>query len=872
MNAFPAGTITFLFTDIEGSTRLWEAHPEAMRGAVARHFELIEAAVVAAGGRVFRRQGDAVCGAFATAPAALEAAVEAQRALLREDWGEVGALRARMGLHTGAPEEQDGDYSGPPVNRAGRLTAAAHGSQVVLSLACQELVRDSLPPKTTLLDLGEHRLRDLTRPERIFQVVHPDLPATFPPLRTLDARPNNLPAQRTPLLGREAELETVCRLFQEPLVSLITFTGPGGTGKTRLAIQTGAELLDRFEDGVNFVALASITQAELVANAIAHSLGLRQEGGSPLEAVKEYLRSRQALLILDNFEQVVEAAPCVAELLAACPTLKVLVTSRTILHLHGEREFPVPTLPLPDLRRLPSTEKLSQYAAVDLFIQRAVAVQPDFRITNQNAPAVAEICARLDGLPLAIELAAARVKLLPPDAMLARLDNRLKLLTRGARDLPGRQQTLRNAIAWGYDLLSDEEKELYRRLSVFSGSFSLDSAEVVCGPEGELDLLEGVTLLADKSFLRHETGEGPARFLMLETIREFGLEMLEQAGETARFRERHAHHFAHLAEEAAPALRGPQQQVWLDRLEADLANLRGAFVWSEQAPERGEVGWRLAGSLWRFWFLRGYMQEGWQMLRRLLERNPPGSVTARARAYAGGAFVAFFYGAPEECARLLQQSVPLCEETGDAWNLAFSLCGVGMMAGHRGQFEESRAAVERALALARQVGDPWVISMATTAYWPTIVHFGDYAGSEAMLADCLELSRASGDLSLLAWPLLFLGIIYLKTGRPDEAAHTLLEGARTSHAVGNKPGVAGNLDALAAAWADEGQLEKAARLLGAVEALREAIACPRQLYEVPMAKETGQRLEQCLGAEQFRQRLLEGRSTPYEAVAGLEAS
>lgn len=863
----PTGTVTFLFTDIEGSTRLWETYPEAMQRAVARHFELLGREIHAAGGRIFKTQGDAVCAAFSTAPEALEAALASQRALIAEDWGEIGALRVRMALHTGAPEEHRGDYGGAPVNRVARLVAAGHGSQILLSLACQELVRDSLPEWTSLQDLGEHRLRDLIRPERIFQGVHPDLPAQFPPLRTLEARPNNLPLQRTPLLGREEELAAVHALFALSGIGMVTLTGPGGTGKTRLGLQLGADLLDLFEHGVFFVPLAPIPDPQLVAPTISRTLGLREEGLTPLEGLKEHLKGQEALLILDNFEQIVEAAPVVAELLSACPRLKVLVTSRAVLRIQGEREYPVPPLALPDLKRLPPTEVLSQYAAVQLFIQRAAAVQPDFVVTNENAPAVAEICARLDGLPLAIELAAARVKLLPPEAMLARLDNRLKLLTRGARDLPDRQQTLRNAIAWGYDLLPDEEKQLYRRLSVFSGGFSLESAEAVCSPDDELDLLDGIASLVDKSFLRQEQSEGESRFLMLETIREFGLEALETTGELAAYRRRHAEHFADLAERAAPELRGPGQHEWLDRLEREQANLRRAFRWAEE--HRDELAWSLAGSLWRFWFLRGYMREGWQMLERLFALDPPGSVAVRARAFAGAAFVAFFHGDPDECSRIVRQSLQLCEEAGDDWNLAFTLCGVGMTGQHRGEWDQARVAVERALNLARRVGDPWLISMSTTAYWPTVIEFGDYSQAEPMYEECLEISRRAQDLSLLAWPLLSMGIIYLRTGRPDLAEQAFAEGISASHAVMNKPGVAISLDALVATWAEVGRLEDAARLLGAVEALRETTACPRQRYELPVHEEALRLLHAGLGAERTAALLQEGRSLSLEHAVEL---
>jgi Adenylate and Guanylate cyclase catalytic domain/AAA domain len=442
MSRPPTGTVTFLFTDVEGSTKMWELDQAAMQAALTRHDEILRRVSEEHEGHVFKTVGDAFCCAFSTATDALEAALEAQRTLLSSEWKESGPLKVRMALHTGAAEERDGDYFGPPVNRVARLS-----------------------------NLGEHRLKDLFRPERVFQLLAPELPSEFPPLRTLDAYRNNLPLQPTPLVGREKEVALVCDLLRGDETRLLTLTGPGGTGKTRVALQTAADLLDDFPDGTYFVPLATLTEAELLIPAVAETLGVKETGEQPLdETLKDYLGQRRLLLVLDNFEQVLEAALAVTELLSAAAGLKVLATSRAPLGLYGEHEFPVPPLTLPDLKRPPPSERLTQYEAVGLFVQRARAIKPDFSITNESAPAVAEICVRLDGLPLAIELAAARIKMLPPRAMLKRLGSRLKLLTGGARDLPERQRTLRATIEWSNALLDEGEQLLFARLRSSPGA------------------------------------------------------------------------------------------------------------------------------------------------------------------------------------------------------------------------------------------------------------------------------------------------------------------------------------------------------------------------------------------------------------------
>src|SRR6266487_47153 len=505
MRDLPTGTVTLLFTDIEGSTRLLQQLGERYASVLSECRDLLRTTFSEHHGHEVDTQGDAFFVAFARASDAVAAAVDGQRALFTHAWPEGKAVRVRMGLHTGEPHLASEGYVGLDVHRAARIMCAGHGRQVLLSQTTHDLVEHALPEGVRVLDLGAHRLKDLQHPSHLFQLVIAGLPAGFPPLKTLDAYPNNLPIQPTPLIGREQEVATVAALLRRDDLRLLTLTGPGGTGKTRLGLQVAAELSDRFADGVFFVNLAPLSDPELVIPATAQALDVQEIGGQPLlELLKGSLREKHLLLLLDNFEQVVGAAMYVADLHAACPNLKVMVTSRMTLHIRGEQEYTVPPLAVPDPKHLPDLVVLSQYEAVALFIQRAQATRPEFQVSNANAPAVAEICVRLDGLPLAIELAAARIKVLPPQALLARLGQRLAVLTGGARDAPTRQQTLRNTIEWSYQLLDADEQRLFRRLSSFVGGCTLEAIEAVCTElDGEVrQVLDGVASLIDKSLLQ----------------------------------------------------------------------------------------------------------------------------------------------------------------------------------------------------------------------------------------------------------------------------------------------------------------------------------------------------------------------------------
>src|SRR5215210_2000902 len=752
----PTGTVTFFFTDVEGSTKLWERYPEAMQATMARHDEILREVMDSSGGYVFKTVGDAFCVAFSSASHALEAALAAQRALLGEEREKTGPLRVRMALHTGSADERGGDYFGPPVNRVARLLSAGHGGQVLLSSATQEMVRDALPEGASLRDLGERRLKDLFRPERVFQLIAPDLPTSFPPLKTLDTRMNNLPAQPTPLVGRERELGEVRDLLRGEGVRLLTLTGPGGIGKTRLGLQVGADLLDEFEDGVFFVALAPITDPALVASAIAEPLGVVEAADQPFEeGLKGHLRGKELLLLLDNFEQVLGAAPLVGELLSACPKLKVLATSRSVLRVYGEQEYSVPPLELPHPGRLPPIDRLSQYEAVRLFIERAKAARPDFSVTDGNAPAVAEICARLDGLPLAIELAAARIKLLTPSAMLERLSSRLKLLGGGARNLPERQRTLRGTIEWSHALLEEGERVLFARLAVFSGGRTLEAIEAICDPEGDLpvDALESVSSLLDKSLLRQEEGpEGEPRFVMLETIHEYVRERLEASGEAEETRRLHAEYFLALAEGAEPELRGPDQLGCLERLEAEHDNMRAALQWS--LGKEPETAFRLAGMLARFWEIRSDFSEGSGSLEAALRQSGrPNTITeaaTRAKLLSEAGTFAFYRADFDYATALHGEALELYRELGDDSGVAFALMCLGAQYGEQGDYEPAAPFFEEALALSRRIGDKRNIVTTLQNLAEVERMRGNYERAKTLGMESMALAREMEDKWQLA--------------------------------------------------------------------------------------------------------------------------
>ena len=821
MSDLPRGTVTFLFTDIEGSTALWERDRAAMREAVDRQLAILQSLIAAHHGVLYKTIGDGTQAAFASAEDALRAALASQRALLAEDGGELGPIRVRMALHAGeATPDARGDYLAAPLNRLARLLSTGYGGQVLLSQTVQQLSRGALPAGSDLRDLGEHRLRDLLEPERVYQLLHPDLPDQFPPLKSLENRPNNLPLQPTPFLGREQEVAQVVSLLRRPEVRFLTLTGPGGTGKTRLALQAAAELLDDFADGVFFVPLASLSDPELVLPTMATTLGIREEGGQPLqERLQEYLAAKHLLLVLDNVEHLVAAAPHVGELLSNAPGLKVLATSRVPLRLRAEREYAVPPLGLPRRKPPPTLEQLSQFEALRLFIERAQAIKADFTIDNETAPAVAEICHRLDGLPLAIELAAARIRMLSPQAMLTRLEQRLPMLTGGARDAPERQRTLRNTIAWSYDLLSSEEQALFRRLAVFAGGATFEAIEAVINPDGSLDVFGGLERLLEQSLLRQDVGlEGEPRFTMLETIREFGLERLSEAGEVEEARQRHAAFFVALAEAAEPHLRGRHQRLWHDRLEADHDNLREALGWGLEHDAK--TGRRLSAALYWFWYYRGYLTEGRAWLKQVLSCNGNPSPTQHATLLNCAAAMAWAQGDHEPAIALVEEALTTARKIGDRSNIALGLVVRGNLALEHGDINRAETLHREALPLFRACGNTWGTAIALNQLGEAARARGDNDEATVLYEESWNLFQELGNSPGIAMVLSNLADTARAVGDNHRALVSFVEALRAAQEVNDHTGIAWCLDGLASLGGLASAWEKSARLLGAAETIR----------------------------------------------------
>jgi predicted ATPase/class 3 adenylate cyclase len=818
----PTGTVTFLFTDIEGSTHLLQGLGERYSALLADSRRLLREAWATHRGLEFGAEGDAQFAVFISALDAVRAAVMAQRALLEHDWPDGSQVRVRMGIHTGEAILAGDDYVGLDLHRAARICSAGHGCQVLLSETARSLVTSTLPDELELRDLGEHRLKDLSRPEHLFQLVAPGLPDQFPALRTLETSPNNLPTELTSFIGRTDELGRLRELLLG--TRLLTLTGPGGTGKTRLSLALAAEAMASFPDGVYWVPLAAITEPQLVAPTIAQSLSLHEASPRPvLERLAEFLADKRVLILLDNLEQVIDAGPVVSELLRTTSAIQVLATSRIPLRISGEQEYPVPPLPVPDADGSVGAESVSHFEAVRLFIERAIAVKPDFELSDENAAAVAAICARLDGLPLAIELAAARVRLLAPAAILSRLGNRLELLTGGSRDLTDRQRTLRGAIDWSHDLLDEPHRRLFARYGVFMGGATLEAAEAVCGPASELgvEVFDGLADLIEQSLLRRPDDEAEPRFAMLETIREYALERLEASGEGPIILGRHAAYYRDLVERLAGGVLGPEQGSILERYAAEHDNVRAALAWAEESAD-ATTALRIAASTWRFWQIRGHLHEGRDRLRRALAL-PAESVEPRVRAAALEALGGIEYWLTDfpAAAEAYQEALALLEMLDDRAGVAEQHYNLSMS---RAFDEEAlpvaRGHAEQSLAIFTELGDRSGVMRATWALGDVELYERDYPAARAHGELAVSMARELDDRFMYAWALFMRGLTAYQQGDYEVTRSDLAEALAVFLETRDVTGHALVLDGFSwLAWS-AGDLRLAIRLAGFSDALQ----------------------------------------------------
>jgi predicted ATPase/class 3 adenylate cyclase len=850
MGSLPSGTVTFLFTDIEGSTKLAQKHPDLWEKLRDRHHAILQSAAEAYKGYVFQIIGDAFCVAFHTASDAINAAVDAQRKLQNEDWGET-QIKVRMGLHTGSAEFTGSDYRGYlTIAKVHRVMSVAYGGQVLLSNTTADLLHNELPKGIMLCDMNEHHLKGLPDPEHLWQMVAPNLQKDFPPLQSLQEIPNNLPVQLTSFIGREKEVEQVRnRLAQN---HLITLTGSGGVGKTRLSLQVASQLLNEYPNGVWLVELAPITDPLLIPQTVCSVLDITPKGNTPaLNVLVEYLKSKKILLVVDNCEHLINASAQLCDsVLHACPGVRIIASSREALGINGENAYRVPSLSLP--RPTDGVHAIEGSEAVKLFLERAIMVQPDFELTQSNAPAVAHICQRLDGIALAIELAASRVKILQVEQIASRLDDAFRLLTGGSRTALPRQQTLRAMIDWSYNLLTEEERTALQQLSVFMGGWTLEAAEAVCG---NLDILDLLTHLVDKSLVAvdHEHGE-EARYYLLETIHQYARDKLLESGDAEVVRAHHLDFFLAFAVDAYSRMDGSEQMAWMKRLGIEQDNLRAAMDWAQESG-RAQSGMRLGAALQFFWYGRGYWREGRERLERLLARPEAAEhTTTRALALCVAGFLADWSGDAEAALVLLEESqaislelgaagnptltrarlslavdtidrdralaqclleenLVLARELGDTWVVGWTFFFRGHMAIRQGDFALARTFYNNSLAQFRKMGNQWSAASAQKSLGVVLYLLEDYSAARSQFEEVIPIYREVGDKFSMAQTLQNLGYVTYQQGAYEEAITFLKESLALFRELERKDMIAWLLGDLGIAFGQQGHRARAAALL-----------------------------------------------------------
>jgi predicted ATPase/class 3 adenylate cyclase len=862
----PRGTVTLVFTDVEGSTRLLASLGSQYEAVLADHRKLLRDAFSSHGGVEVDTQGDALFYAFAKAHDAITAAVRAQRALSSHDFGEGIVLRVRMGIHTGEPTVTQDGYVGKDVHLGARISAAAWGGQIVVSSATAALVSSGLKDMT-LRPLGDHALKDIDERVELYQVVAPGLTQDFPTPRTVGSHPTNLPPRLAPLIGRERELASLAEVLGSPETTAVTLVGPGGTGKTSVAAALGAQVLSTFPDGVFFVDLSPLNDAALVIPALAQALSLRETPGRTLQqSLAEHLSSKDMLVILDNFEHVIEAAPEVSLLLTEARGLRVVVTSREALRIEGERVVSLAPLEVPSPDQ-DDPDEVARSAAVILFTERARAVKADFSLTKDNSPAVAAICRRLDGLPLAIELAAARVTLLSPSALLARLDRGLKVLTSGRRDASVRQRTLRGAIEWSYGLLTEDEQRLFRRLGVFVGGFTLEAAEAVCDWDDlSLDVLDGLASLVDKSLVRAREEED--RFVMLETIRSFVADELEASGEAEEIRRAHAAFFGALVEEAEPHLIGGDQKQWLDRLELEQSNIRTALDWT--STHDTQLLLRLSSTAWRFWYSRGHLSEGQQRLEHALRTADDTSSRWAAKALRALAVFLERKGNYDKAHTAAEESLAIYRGMGDEIGASDALEALAIVAENRGDFASAETYYRQSLRICEDAGDKRGAAFVANNLADLAMNQGAPEAAKAVFEDNLHRFQDLHDDEGVAWTSINLAVAVRKTD-PRRAYLLLKEGLFLAHGLGHRELIANCFEGLASVTADRRPL-LALRLLLRAARLYEETGIRLEGTERAMHDETVSRLHRTVSEAQWAVAATGRSPTVDELMAELDAT
>ena len=865
-----AGSVsTFLFSDIEGSTRLWEHEPLRMQQALAAHDHVARLVVEKRGGHIVKMTGDGMCAVFDDPLHAVEATLDFQQAVGDKTRADGLELRARCGIHVGPAQHRDEDYFGNTVNRAARIMSAAHGGQVLLSQAAVDLVRDRLPELISLRELGLVRLRDLASPERLYQLQHPSLRRDFPALRSLELTPNNLPQQPTSFVGRERELDEVTKALTR--ARLLTLVGVGGIGKTRLSLQVAADILDDYADGVWFVELAPIADHHLVTHAVAKVLGVAEEPGRPLvDVIVQWATDKRLLLMLDNCEHLVGACAAFAEqLLRKTPGVKLLASSREALRITGEVVYPVPTLGVPDSDKPDADATYSRYPAVRLFEERASAVLPSFQLHARNGSTIADICRHLDGIPLAIELAAARVRAIPVETIAARLDDRFRLLSNGNRTALPRQQTLRALIDWSHDLLSSPERAAFRRLSVFTGGWTIEGSEAVCaggGVEGR-DVLELLAGLVDKSLVAVNLDSG--RYRLLETIRQYGKEKLEASGEENAVRERHLDFYLAFSEAAESHQNGPDQPVWRGRLDLEQENLLSAHEFCGRSADAGAKGLRLANAMQMYWFRSGLLPTGKRVVTDAL-RHPGAQTRGKQRSIAlssAGLFCSFA-GEYDEATGYLEESLAIARESADREQIISTLESLGFAELGRGCLEAARGHAEEALALARETGDQRKLASALNAVAQMRRAGGDVAAAEPLYSEVVALGRRLDDMELVAIGLLNLAMTYVARAAFSDARNALREIIAIARQTRSMPVGQSALEVASGLAASMGEAALALHFFGAAEANTRNTGIVRDPADDAFLKPLIHSARSSQGPDAAACAERDGREAGYEAVLG----